>query len=143
MAKSSRIIEDIDEAAMLQSIYERDNPPAASMEPQVVSLEPTAPKPDLPEKTKGVKESKESARRKRSNEDYSSSFLQHKELKTRSCVYISQKVHETILKIVRVIADKEVTVGGYIDNVLLQHLEDHRDEINDLYKRERNDLIEF
>jgi hypothetical protein len=86
---------------------------------------------------------KKSVRRKRNNADYNSLFLQRNELKTRSCVYISQRVHATISEIVRVIADKEVTVGGYIDNVLLQHLETHKDEINDLYKRERKDLIEF
>ena len=74
---------------------------------------------------------------------YKDLFLQRNELKARSCVYISQRIHNTISEIVRVIADRDVTVGGYIDNVLLQHLEMHRDEINDLYKRERKDLIEF
>ncbi|GHU63620.1 hypothetical protein FACS1894123_06740 [Bacteroidia bacterium] len=74
---------------------------------------------------------------------YASLFLAKKELQSRQCVYVSQKVHSTISKIVKVIADKDVTVGGYIDNVLLQHLEIHKDEINDLYKKERKDLIEF
>jgi hypothetical protein len=54
----------------------------------------------------------------------------------------SQRIHATITEIVRVIADKDITVGGYIDNVLLQHLEANKDEINDLYKRDRKDLIE-
>jgi hypothetical protein len=76
-------------------------------------------------------------------ENYTDIFLKRNELKTRSCVYISQRIHTTISEIVRVIADRDVTVGGYIDNVLLQHLEAHRDEINDLYKKERKDLIEF
>jgi len=75
--------------------------------------------------------------------DYASLFLIKKKLKTRQCVYISGQVHFAISEIVRIIADKEVTVGGYIDNVLLQHLEAHKDEINELYKRERKDLIEF
>jgi hypothetical protein len=57
-------------------------------------------------------------------------------------VYISQRIHATISEIVKVIADKEVSVGGYIDNVLLQHLEAHKEEINELYKRDRKDLIE-
>jgi len=91
--------------------------------------------------TTQIKEAKEPARRKRGNVDYSSTFLQHNELKSRATVYISQHIHAKISKIVRVIADKDVTVGGYIDNVLLQHLDVHKDEINDLYKREREDLI--
>ena len=140
MAKNSRVIEDIDEAAMLQSIYERDNPPAVLPKEQEKPVEPA---PEQSEKLKEAKETKEPVRRKRNNADYSSSFLQRNELKMRSCVYISHRIHATISKIVRVIADKDITVGGYIDNVLLQHLEAHKEEINDLYKRERDDLIDF
>jgi hypothetical protein len=131
-------VEDIDEAALLQSVYEQSNPPAVPVplkEPEK-QLEP-APEAEKP------KEAKEPAKRKRGSVDYSSLFLQKNELKARSCVYISQKIHATVSEIVRVIADKDVTVGGYIDNVLLQHLEMHKDEINDLYKKERKDLIEF
>jgi len=80
---------------------------------------------------------------KENKNGYESLFLKRNGLKARSCVYISQRTHNTISEIVRVIADRDVTVGGYIDNVLLQHLEMHRDEINDLYKKERKDLIEF
>jgi len=137
MAKKSREVEDIDEAALLQSIYEQDNPVAATIKENDEYVAP------VPEQIEKPKETKEPVRRKRGNADYSSMFLQRNELKTRSCVYISQSIHATILKIVRVIADKNVSVGGYIDNVLLQHLEAHRDEINDLYKRERKDLITF
>ncbi|WP_455668456.1 DUF3408 domain-containing protein, partial [Phocaeicola sp.] len=63
------------------------------------------------------------------------------EIKTRQCVYISREVHNKISKIVNVIADKEITVGGYIDTVLAQHLEQHREEINELYKQQRENLI--
>jgi len=75
--------------------------------------------------------------------DYVSIFLKKNVFKARQCVYISQPVHSTISEIVRCIANRDVTVGGYIDCVLLQHLEAHKDEINELYKKERKDLIEF
>ncbi|GAB6013463.1 DUF3408 domain-containing protein [Viscerimonas tarda] len=139
--RKSRVVEDIDEAALLQSVYEQSNPPAAPVPPKE-SEKTVEPAPE-PEQTKEAKETKEPVRRKRGSVDYSSLFLQKNELKARSCVYISQKIHATVSEIVRVIADKDVTVGGYIDNVLLQHLEMHKDEINDLYKKERKDLIEF
>jgi hypothetical protein len=134
MAKSKREVDGIDEAALLQSVYEQDNPPVVQPKEPEQPVEPV-PEPEKP------KETKEPVKRKRSNVDYSSLFLQKNELKARSCVYISQRIHNTISEIVRVIADKDVSVGGYIDNVLLQHLEAHKDEINDLYKRERKDLI--
>lgn len=130
--KPNREVNDIDESVLLQSVYLQDNPPA------VVEKEP-----EKIIETEKPKETKEPVRRKRNNLDYSSLFLQRNELKIRSCVYISQRIHNTISEIVRVIADKDVTVGGYIDTVLLQHLEAHKEEINDLYKRERKDLIEF
>jgi len=75
--------------------------------------------------------------------NYASLFLKSNEIKARQCVYISQRVHSTIKEIVRVLSDNDVTVGGYIDSVLLLHLETHKDEINELYKKERKDLIEF
>ena len=75
--------------------------------------------------------------------NYSSLFLVKKELRTRQCVYISQQVHSTISRIVRVIAGNNVSVGGYIDNVLLHHLEMYIEEISDLYKKKQDDLIEF
>jgi hypothetical protein len=140
MAKS-RIVEEIDEAAMLQSIYEKDNGiQSAPVKPQQPV---TLPETELSETSEPSEKPKEQGRRKRGNVDYSVKFLQRNELKTRSCVYISQKIHATVSEIVRVLADREITVGGYIDNVLLQHLETHKDEINELYKRERKNLIEF
>jgi hypothetical protein len=35
-----------------------------------------------------------------------------------------------------VISDRDITVGGYIDSILMEHLETHRDEITELYNRE-------
>jgi hypothetical protein len=140
MATSKREVEDIDESFLLSSIKEQGKEKETVGQtplPQEVK-EPDEPAPEKP------KEVKEPAKRKRgTNVDYSSLFLQKNEFKTRQCVYISQRIHATISKIVRVIADKDVTVGGYIDNVLLQHLEMHRDEINDLYKKNIENIVEF
>jgi hypothetical protein len=80
--------------------------------------------------------------------NYASLFLRKKELQSRQCVYISQKVHSTVAKIVKMFSDRDITVGGYIDNILMEHLETHRDEIIELYQRQLkkesdNSLIEF
>jgi hypothetical protein len=39
------------------------------------------------------------------------------------------------------ISQKGLTIGGYIDNVITEHLEKHKAEINHIYRRERNDLL--
>lgn len=120
--------------------YSKPTPP-----PTVEPVPDDNPKPDPApvEQEKRQEPSKESPRRKRgiSAPDYKESFLQKNEIKTRQCVYISQQVHEVISEIVRVIANKDISVGGYIDTVLLQHLEEHKDEINELYRRDRDNLI--
>jgi hypothetical protein len=150
--KNKRVIEDIDETFLLNSIAEqgivkepsKPAPEPVETEKTVESVEPA------PEKPKDAKEAKEPGRRKRNqgNADYGSQFLVRNEFNTRQCVYISQRIHATISEIVRVISDRDVTVGGYIDSILLEHLETHRDEITDLYNRElekknRRNLMEF
>jgi hypothetical protein len=67
---------------------------------------------------------------------YISGFLQRNEFKARQCVYISWHIHATISEIVRVIPGKNITVGGYIDSILMEHLKLHREEITELYSRE-------
>ena len=156
MAKNNKIIDEIediekiDEAAMLQSIYEHDNPLATKAQAKpVAEVKPESPPETEQAEIPGqLEKPKEQVRRKRSNIDYSDKFLQRNELKVRSCVYISQKVHASITKIVKMISDKDVTVGGYIDNILIEHLETHKDEIIELYQRElkkesSNSLFEF
>lgn len=143
MAKNKRDVEGIDEAALLQSIYEQDNDHSVTVQPKVkdqpATEQPAEPVPEQP--VQEQPEKPKEAKRRRNQADYSSIFLQRNELKERSCVYISKRIHSTISEIVRVIANRDVTVGGYIDSVLLQHLEAHRDEINELYRQDRKDLI--
>jgi len=136
MATSKRELEDIDESLLLSSIKEKDSP----REQSIQSIQSKVTQKSESEKPKEVKEPQK--HKHTITSDYTSIFLQKNELKTRQCVYISERIHTTISEIVRVIADKDVTVGGYIDNVLLQHLETHKDEINELYKKDRKDLIE-
>lgn len=68
-------------------------------------------------------------------------YLVSKEIKVRKCVYISRDVQEKIAKIVNILSNGESTIGSYIDNVLLEHLNEHKDEINALYHKRINDLV--
>lgn len=125
--------EGIDEALPLDSIGRRkqdgsvqpqEAKPASDLQPAVIAEAP-----------------KEGGRRKRQNADYTATFLKRNEIKTRQCVYISREIHNQISRIVNVISDKEITVGGYIDTVLACHLEQHKDEIKELYKKQLENLI--
>ena len=74
--------------------------------------------------------------------DYRGKYLKRKEIKTCQCVYISREIHTKISKIVNILAaEKGISIGGYIDTVLAQHLKEHREAINTLYKKQLNNLI--
>lgn len=79
--------------------------------------------------------------KRRLQNGYKAVFLNPRELKTRQCVYVSTEMHKTVQAIVSEIAVKGMSVGAFIDTVLRQHLEEHKDEINNLYRRKREDLI--
>ena len=138
--------EGIDEELLIASIgrrkqdgtlYRAQEPPAPAPEEESVpeSEQPSAPSPAK------EKPLKDSGRRKRQEDDYTRLFLRRNEIKTRQCVYISRDVHSKILKIVNDIAGREISVGGYVDTVLRQHLEQHKEKINELYRKQREDLI--
>ena len=132
--------EGIDEALLLASIKQRKRD--GGIQPTNETPPPVVQQSEVPAVSeKPQQQPKDPHRRKKQNVDYGSTFLQRNEIKTLQCVYISREVHNKISKIVNVIADKEITVGGYIDSVLAQHLEQHRDEINEMYKKQREDLI--
>ena len=80
-------------------------------------------------------------KKKQQDDDYIGLYLGRNEIKTRQCVYISRDVHSVILKIVNSIAPEDTTVGGYIETVLRFHLQQHKDRINELYKKQRDNLI--
>lgn len=140
MAKKDNIIrrvEDIDEKELLASLAGFGEEKAKKPNPQIVeedtSQDDVDPliEPDVPAQP---------SRRKQGG-SYKSLFLNAKELKNRQCVYIGADLHEKILTIVKEIADKSMTVGAFIDTILRQHLDDHKDEINNLYRRKRDNLL--
>lgn len=59
----------------------------------------------------------------------------------RMSTYIRHDIHRIITQIVRSDSNKDLTVGKYIDAILLGYLETHQDEINELYRRARENLI--
>ena len=115
----------------------------------------SVPRPLLPPEKKGedfTEDTKESiqqatptpdtrTRKKKGQPSYKETFIRRNEIKTRDCVYISHDIHTKITKLVRALEDTTITIGGYIDTVLSEHLEQHKDEINEIYRQSREDLL--
>ena len=69
---------------------------------------------------------------------YRKVFLKPKIFRTRQCVYISLKNQEIISSLIKMLDDREITIGGYIDNILDEHFKIYKDEIKNLYTHLRN-----
>lgn len=67
---------------------------------------------------------------------YISTYLKNVRFTDRTCktAYIRDEHHERIQRIVHVIGKSKITLSGYIDNVLAEHFESHKDEITKLYE---------
>lgn len=143
MAKNNRMIEEIDEAAMLQSIYERDNPAPPKVQAQPATEEkPVSPPETEKEETSG--QPKEENRRKRKTQDYESLFIRESGITARlgKTVYIRKEFHDRILKIIQVVGGNEVSLFSYIDNVLAHHFDNFQEDISQAYKqRVSNDIF--
>lgn len=107
---------------------------------QVVVVSAHAEEPE-PEPTREVKEP--SKRKRIQAVGYKETFLKRNEMKTRQCVYISYDVHAVIAKLVRALvsAGSDISVGGYIDTVLAEHLQANKEEINEVYRQQQGDLL--
>lgn len=73
-------------------------------------------------------------RKSSSKGDYESIFLHMNELKDRKAVYISRELHQEIAHFLGTIKSGELSVGAYIENIINNHLEMHKDEMDALYE---------
>lgn len=80
-------------------------------------------------------------RKKKGQVNYKETFVRRNEIKTRECVYISREIHSKIVKLVRALEDTNITIGGYIDVVLSEHLEQNKEDINEIFRLSRRDLL--
>lgn len=131
--------EGIDEEFLLSTFRDRDIHSPRKEEKQM--QETPVVNQDTPQDVKApviasnTNEPKSSTRRKKGSVNYGDIFFKCNEFKTRQCVYISQKNHKIISAVVRMLGDKEITVGGYIDLILSEHLEQYKDEIIEAYQK--------
>lgn len=101
------------------------------------TVEPKSEK-NTGEKEKTEQESRDATdsrpRKKREGKSYEAMFLGRRESVQRRQTYISLELYKKIARFLPVIGE-ELTVPTYIDNILSQHLEQYKDEINELYDK--------
>jgi Protein of unknown function (DUF3408). len=148
-------VDDIDEKEFLSILDGRATPSALpnketvhekqQAEQVIEQTEPTIRKAEhVKEDTEETEEKEVVQKRiykKKKNGEYIDAFLKPRVLKQRQSVYISQDVHEFILKIVNKLNVRNLTVGVFIDTVMAQHIKDHTDELKAIYYREEGDIF--
>jgi len=78
---------------------------------------------------------KEPKKKKRTEQtDYRETYFEKVDLTDRQSLYISRETHLTLFSIVSMIGGHKATISSYVENIILQHLESHKEEINNLYE---------
>lgn len=76
-----------------------------------------------------IRKTMSSKQRKASLEEYQSTFLNVPKITDRKNVFISNPVREQIVDIVRKLGGEKTSVSGFIENLVLNHLEIYKEEI--------------
>lgn len=72
------------------------------------------------------------ARRRIPKGDYESLFIYRNDLKDRKTIYVARELQEKLAEIVMSMKNREMTIGIYVENIILHHFEVYKDEINRL-----------
>ena len=71
-------------------------------------------------------------RRKVDKGDYESLFICRNTLRNRKTIYIAKELQDTLAEIVMSMRNRDMTIGIYVENIILHHFEIYKDEINKL-----------
>lgn len=68
--------------------------------------------------------------------DYCETYFEKVDLTYRQSLCITKSTHSTLLNVVNMIGGRKANLSSYVENIILQHLESHKEEINELYENE-------
>lgn len=97
---------------------EPDNPPAST----------TSISTELPSsKTPGKK-------RRKTQDDYQDVFFVRVDFTHRKPLYITAATHRRLMRIVHLMDESKATISSYVENIILNHLETFREDIDTIYR---------
>lgn len=82
-----------------------------------------------------------SATKTNSEKTFEDTFLSKLELQDRRSVYVSYSTHEKLTRIANVLGSGKATVSSYIELIVQYHFDTYKNEINELYKQNMNDIL--
>ena len=140
MARKNKV--EVDEEAMRRMI--------AGLVPQTVDVVQPEHPPDEPpaetspptseERTTG--HSTESRRQRTVVPEFEPTFMSLLDIHIRGALYVSLETKSKILEVVKKIGGERMTATSYVEQILRQHLDLYKEEINRIYKeRSTKDLL--
>jgi hypothetical protein len=141
MAKKINV-DEIDEQFIIASVRKEHvqpeiTPPPLTPLPASVPVQPVqalqAETPVVPEQPQT-----ENLSRREKQQKYESLFIRESDLppaRFGKSVYVRKEYHDRISQIISVIGINEVSIFGYIDNVLTHHFESFQDEMIQCFKK--------
>ncbi|MEF9477291.1 DUF3408 domain-containing protein [Chryseobacterium sp. 1B4] len=114
-------------------------------EQYLMSIMAGSPKKDIPDQNANLPEEKEVQKRKlktqkNSEITYAEQFLTHHTMTKRGdkSIYIRPEYHERLSRIIQIIAEDQIPLYAYLDNILAYHFETFEKEItNDFNNKYR------
>lgn len=124
---------ELDMNKVRKEIPEEEPPVQISKEVEEKEIIPAETKIEqLKEENTNSDTQAKSVRKRKSNADYTGLFLYNTSIHTRICVHVDRNIHEDLSKILNIISPNTSFIS-YLNNILKQHIEQYREEINDLY----------
>ena len=141
MAKKTKV--EVDEGLVRQVIagqlplttkVTREIEDPAQQEPQA---EPDVAARDSGEETQDIPTPAPEPRRRRTMviPDFEQTYMTRHDIHVRSALYVSIDTKRKVLDVVKKIGSEYMTATSYVENIMRQHLELYKDDINRIYKQ--------
>ncbi|MDR4951220.1 DUF3408 domain-containing protein [Chryseobacterium sp. ES2] len=123
--------------------YEKNNNDDRGIDEQyLMSIMAGSPKKEVISKTDDPPKEKGEAKNKLKNKktsdlSYTEQFLTHHTMTKRGdkSIYIRPEYHERLSRIIQIIADDQISLYAYLDNILAYHFEMFEKEITDDFNK--------
>jgi len=99
--------------------------------------EPELEEEDEKESIPGTEPEPVTTRKKKKSQqpDFSETFLKNEIIKDRRQIYISKDAYDKISGYIRHISGGKVSLVSYVNNILMNHMEEYKEAINEMYDR--------
>jgi len=146
-AKFSELSDKQPLSAMPEIISE-DEKPDTKVEPvETVTKQSSPSQEEIQSSPQVIASVSATGKRKRREqpENFRDTYFRRIDFSDRQPLYITRATHERLTMITGIVGGRKATISSYVENILLQHLEYNREEINRLldehYTKNKNDFL--